>query len=115
MVNRTTGGAASRDADPTPAEVRLALERILRSRCFEHAGRASDFLRFVVGKTLAGEADRLKGFAIAVDVYGRPPDFDALSDPLVRVEALRLRQRLKEYSGGDGAAEPVRHELPRGS
>jgi adenylate cyclase len=115
MVNRTTGGAASRDADPTPAEVRLALERILRSRCFEHAGRASDFLRFVVGKTLAGEADRLKGYAIAVDVFGRPPDFDAQSDPLVRVEALRLRQRLKEYYGGEGAAEPVRLELPRGS
>ena len=59
-------------AEPTAAEVRAALERILRSRCFEHAGRASDFLRFVVGKTLAGEADRLKGYTIA-DQRVRPP------------------------------------------
>jgi TolB-like protein len=100
--------------EPTAAEVRAALERILRSRCFEHAGRASDFLRFVVGQTLAGEVDKLKGYTIAIHVFGRPPDFDAQTDPLVRVEALRLRQRLTEYYAGEGADDPVRLELPRG-
>lgn len=100
---------------PSPAEVRAALDRVLRSRCFEHAGRASDFLRFVVGKTLAGDGARLKGHTIAVYVFGRPPSFDAQSDPLVRVEALRLRQRLTEYYAGEGAADPVRLDLPRGS
>lgn len=100
---------------PTAAEVRAVLERVLKSRCFEHAGRASDFLRFVVGKTLAGEADQLKGYTIAVHVFGRPASFDAQSDPLVRVEALRLRQRLTEYYAGEGAADPVRIELPRGN
>ena len=70
---KQTLDAPSRDgAEPTPAEVRAALERILRSSCFEHAGRASDFLRFVVGKTLAGEADRLKGYTIA-DLRLRSP------------------------------------------
>jgi TolB-like protein len=100
---------------PSAAEVRAALDRVLRSRCFEHAGRASDFLRFVVGKTLAGEGDRLKGHTIAVYVFGRPASFDAQSDPLVRVEALRLRQRLTEYYAGEGAADAVRLDLPRGS
>jgi TolB-like protein len=101
-------------AEPTAAEVRAALERILRSRCFEHAGRASDFLRFVVGETLAGHAERLKGYTIAVNVFNRPPDFDAQTDPLVRVEALRLRQRLTEYYAGEGTADGVKIELPRG-
>ena len=103
-----------RGAEPTAAEVRAALERILRSRCFEHATRASDFLRFVVGKTLAGEGGQLKGYTIAIHVFGRSADFDAKSDPLVRVEALRLRQRLTEYYAGEGAEERVRLELPRG-
>ena len=103
------------DAEPTAADVMAALERILQSRCFEHANRASDFLRFVVGKTLAGEADQLKGYAIAIQVFGRPRDFNAKSDPLVRVEALRLRQRLTEYYAGEGSGDLVRLELPRGS
>ena len=101
-------------AEPTAAEVRAALERILHSQCFAHAGRASDFLRFVVAETLAGGAERLKGYTIAVSVFGRPPDFDAQADPLVRVEALRLRQRLTEYYSGEGAADRVKIELPRG-
>jgi TolB-like protein len=114
MANQTVNNPST-GQEPTPAEVRAALERILRSRCFEHAGRASDFLRFVVDKTLAGEGDRLKGYTIAVYVFARPVTFDAQSDPLVRVEALRLRQRLTEYYAGEGSADPVRIELPRGS
>jgi TolB-like protein len=101
-------------AEPTAAEVTAALERILRSRCFVNALRASDFLRFVVDKTLAGEGASLKGYTIAIHVFGRPTDFDAKTDPLVRVEALRLRQRLTEYYAGEGSAERVRLELPRG-
>ena len=82
---------------PSSAEVRAALERVLASRCFEQAARSSGFLRFVVEQTLAGHGDRLKGYTIGVEVFGRPPVFDAQSDPLVRVEAGRLRRRLIEY------------------
>src|SRR5688572_19369952 len=114
MAKRTLNDAARGSAEPTAAQVTAELERILRSRCFEHAGRASDFLRFVVQKTLAGETNRIKGRAIAIHVFGRPADFDARSDPLVRVEASRLRQRLTEYYAGEGSGDPVRLELPRG-
>jgi adenylate cyclase len=96
-------------------EVRAQLERVLASRCFEQAARSSSFLRFVVEQTLAGHGDRLKGYAIAVEVFGRPQDFDAQSDPLVRVEAGRLRRRLIEYYADEGRDDPVRLELPRGS
>jgi TolB-like protein/Flp pilus assembly protein TadD len=71
-------------------------------------------LRFVVEETLAGRGDRLKGYTIAVEVFEKPETFDAQSDPLVRVEAGRLRRRLLEYYHGDGATDRVRIELPRG-
>ncbi|HEX7238312.1 MAG TPA: hypothetical protein VF405_15195 [Gammaproteobacteria bacterium] len=95
--------------------MRAALERVLASRCFEQAARSSGFLRFVVEQTLAGQGERLKGYTIAVEVFGRPPDFDAQTDPLVRVEAGRLRRRLIEYYAEEGRDDPVRLELPRGS
>ena len=85
-----------------------------RSQCFEQAGRSQEFLRFVVEQTLAGAADRLKGYTIAIEVFRRPADFDAQSDPLVRVEAGRLRRRLLEYYVAEGYANPLRIELPRG-
>jgi adenylate cyclase len=114
MAKRTLDDTANGSAQPTAAEVRAELERILSSRCFDQAGRASDFLRFAVEKTLAGESNRIKGRAIAIHVFGRPANFDARSDPLVRVEASRLRQRLTEYYAGEGSGDPVRLELPRG-
>jgi adenylate cyclase len=100
---------------PGPTEIRAELERILASRCFQQAGRASHFLRFVVEETLAGGGQRLKGYTIGVEVFGRPADFDAQSDALVRVEAGRLRRRLVEYYAGEGAGNRVRIDLPRGS
>jgi adenylate cyclase len=119
--SRTRGddaGAYSSDDErskPSTSDARAALERILASRCFQQAGRASDFLRFVVEQTLAGGGQRLKGYTIGVEVFGRPADFDAQSDALVRVEAGRLRRRLVEYYAGEGIADPVRIQLPRGT
>src|SRR5688572_13718430 len=111
--------AAGRHADdamkPSATDVRAELERILASRCFQQAGRASHFLRFVAEQTLAGGSQRLKGYTIGVEVFGRPPDFDAQSDALVRVEAGRLRRRLVDYYAHEGGADPVRIELPRGT
>jgi TolB-like protein len=108
-------GSREEPSKPSTSEARAALERILASRCFQQAGRASDFLRFVVEQTLAGGGQRLKGYTIGVEVFGRPADFDAQSDALVRVEAGRLRRRLVEYYASEGGADPVRIELPRGT
>src|SRR5688572_5692201 len=101
-------------AAPTAAEIDAALERILRSRCLEHAARASSFLRFVVAETLAGESELLKGYSLAIHVFGRPAGSDAKCDPLVRLEPLRLRQRLGEYYAVEGSSGRVRLGLPRG-
>jgi adenylate cyclase len=110
-IDRTT---SSPRGDPNADETRAALARILDSKPFRAAERSKSFLRFVVEETLAGRREHLKGYAIGVAVFGRPPSFDAQSDPLVRVEAGRLRRRLAEYYSDEGAAEPLRIELPRG-
>lgn len=105
----------ARSSDPTISEVRSAVERILASTGFAQAGRSSAFLRYVVEETLAGRGDRIKGQSIAIDVFDRAPDFDAQTDPLVRVEASRLRRRLVEFYVREGSGERVRVELRRGS
>ena len=98
----------------TNDEAVAALKRVLGSEVFEAAGRAREFLTFIVHETLAGRGDRLKGYSIAVQVFERPADFDAQTDPLVRVEAGRLRRRLAEYYQSQGRDDAVRIELPRG-
>ena len=96
-------------------EIRSALRKILASPNFAQAARQREFLRYVVEETLAGRGDKLKGYIIAIDVFGKGPDFDAQGDPYVRVEARRLRQRLAEYYLAEGANDKVRIELKRGS
>lgn len=74
----------------------------------------SRLLRHVVEKTLAGEADQLKEYAVGMEVFDRDETYDPRLDSIVRVEAGRLRSRLEEYYNAEGAASPVRISLPRG-
>ncbi len=107
-------GRLTSGGEVAPDEARRALERVLVSPEFAQAARLSDFLRHVVTETLEGRAAAIKGYAIAVDVFGRPADFDQSSDPIVRVEASRLRRALAQYYQGTGEADPVVIDLPRG-
>jgi len=100
--------------DVTECEGRDALARVLASPEFATAARLSAFLRHVVNETLDGSAANLKGYSIAVDVFDRPADFDQTNDPIVRVEASRLRRALAQYYQGSGAGDPIVIDLPRG-
>src|SRR5690349_10924072 len=71
-------------------------------------------LRYVVDKTLAGEGDQLKEYAVGVEVFERDEQYDPRVDSIVRVEAGRLRTKLDEYYNGEGASSPIRIGLPRG-
>lgn len=82
---------------------------------FANADRMSRFLRYVVERTLAGEADRLKEYAIGVDVFDRTDEYDPRVDSIVRVEAARLRSKVEEYYSRDGIHDPVVIRLRRGS
>ena len=96
------------------ADARAEVERVLASKGFASAGRLSRLLRYVVDKTLTGESDQLKEFAVGIEVFDRDDNYDPRLDSIVRVEAGRLRSRLDEYYNGDGANAPMRITLPRG-
>lgn len=97
---------------PPPAEAFRWLEKVLASRYFCRSPRLSRFLRFLVDHALNGSANRLKEYIIGVDVFDRDPSYDSRIDPIVRVEARRLRQKLRTYYEGEGCTDPVRIEIP---
>ena len=95
-------------------EIRAAVGRILESRDFTASERRRAFLRFVVEEALAGRAQGLKGAVIAQEVYGRDADFSGKVDPVVRLDAGRLRRDLDSYYVGPGASDPIRISIPKG-
>lgn len=99
----------------TPEQIRAQLVRIVSHPRFAAAERFRSFLQFTVEKVLAGQADEIKEYTIALEVYGRKPDYDPKIDSTVRVEASRVRTRLQEYYETAGVADPIRIEYPKGS
>ena len=78
------------------------LARVLGSETFRRSERSSALLRFVVERTLAGGADHLKEYTLGVEALGRATSFDPRTDPIVRAEASRLRDRLVRYYDAEG-------------
>jgi serine/threonine-protein kinase len=95
--------------------VRQHLEKILSSSGFANAERLRRFLRFVVEKTLDGNAAQLKEYVLGVEVFDRRADYDPRLEPIVRVEARRLRAKLKKYYETEGLNDPIVIELPTGT
>ena len=106
--------ASSPSTDPPASLVRAELDRILASELFARSERLSAFLKFIVDRTLAGEGHALKEHVIAIEVYGKSVDFNTAADPIVRVDARRLRDRLREYYDTDDDREIV-ISVPKGS
>src|SRR5580693_4909857 len=100
---------------PAPDEVRAQLERMTASDDFIRSPQLGAFLRFVVEAVLQGNSDRIKAYTIGVDVLRRDAKFDPQLDPIVRVEATRLRRTIDRYYAGLGADDAMRIDLPRGS
>ena len=89
------------------------LDQALSSPLFRNADRQSRFLRFVVDAALQSPEATIKEFDIAIAVYDRRADYDPRTDPIVRVEAARLRARLREYYEVT-PPERVRIDIPKG-
>ena len=105
----------STSKDISSEAVRKQLERLCRSPVFAHSERSRAFLRYAVEEALDGRAERLKEFTIGVEVFDRGQSFDPRVNAIVRVEASRLRAKLREYYSTDGATDPVRIDLPKGA
>jgi TolB-like protein/Flp pilus assembly protein TadD len=95
--------------------IRQQLECILNHGLFRRSERMARFLRVAVERTLDGKGDELKEYLIGVEVFDRKGPYDPRVDPIVRVEARRLRAKLKQYYEGDGAEDPVLIEFARGT
>src|SRR5262249_28662184 len=92
--------ARSGTGNPTPDEVRAALDRVIASEVLRGSPQLIAFFRFVVEATLRGEGHRIKAYAIAVEALGRGEDFDPDIDPIVRVEAGRYGARSSGITRG---------------
>jgi hypothetical protein len=95
--------------------IRLALHKITCSPEFAASIQLRQFLTFVVEATIADPPVPLKGYTIATQALGRDDRFNPATDPIVRVEAARLRRRLEDYYAGTGQTDPVRIIIPKGS
>lgn len=105
------------DHPPAPAaqKVRSQLERILDSPEFRATRSQRAMLEFVVSETLAGRAHEIKGFTVATRVFGRSEDFDQATDPIVSIQANKLRRELERYYLVAGRWDPVHIEIPKGA
>jgi TolB-like protein len=99
---------------PERAAIERQLDAILASEDFASAPKMRALLRYLVEATLAGDADRLKGYAIGVDVFERGAAFDPATDPIVRVQAGRLRKLLDAYYLTAGQNDAIRLDIPKG-
>jgi TolB-like protein/Tfp pilus assembly protein PilF len=103
-----TNTSTQRRTDTVPTDAALsALSLVLASEIFARSNRLSQFLRFVVERTLNGHEGSLKEYTIGTEAYGRKADFDPGQDTIVRTEARRLRSKLKEYYETEGKSDDV--------
>jgi serine/threonine-protein kinase len=90
------------------------LDHILTSASFCKSDRMRRLLRYLVENSITGRTERLKEYAIGVDVFDKDPSYDPRTDTNVRTEARRLRAKLAEYYESDGIADQLRINLPKG-
>jgi TolB-like protein/Flp pilus assembly protein TadD len=96
-------------------DLEVSVAAICTSASFRRSARLQRFLRYIVEKACSGGEDGVKEYAIALAVYDKSASFDPQLDPIVRVEAGRLRSRLLEYYAGPGRDDAVVIELPKGT
>jgi TolB-like protein len=96
-------------------KIQQQLQRILSSPEFHATDRQREFLEFVVTETIAGRDSEIKGYTVATQVFGRGEDFDQAIDPIVSIQANKLRRALERYYLVAGQNDPVRIDIPKGT
>jgi serine/threonine-protein kinase len=111
VASRASSLSPPRIADKA---ILVQLGRILSSKTFAQVDRLKRFLAFIVQEAVAGHAGELKEYVVGVQVFGKEPAFDPRTDPIVRVQARRLRARLVRYYREEGQSDEVIVDLPKG-
>jgi TolB-like protein/Flp pilus assembly protein TadD len=107
-------GSTAESIKEIAAKATEQVRRILASKAFRQSERLKRFLSFIVEETIAGRGERLKEFVVGVEVFGKPASFDPRNDPIVRVQARRLRAQLSRYYREEAAEGELLIELPKG-
>lgn len=100
---------------PKEEEVRSQLQRVLDNDEFKRSPKISKYLEYVVAETLADRQQYIKAHSIAIGVFQKDENFDPQTDPLVRVNAVRLRRMLRQYYSSDGLKDKVIIDVIKGS
>ena len=103
------------DAPVDASAVQQQVEKILQSEEFGGSEVLRNLLSFLAKHSLEKPGEVVKEYELAVTVLGRPEGFDPRTDSAVRVHTGRLRAKLAEYYMADGAEDPIRIEVPKGS
>jgi hypothetical protein len=99
----------------TQAEpIQQQIERIVHSEQFRSSEVLRRLLTFLSEKAIAGEADSLKEYVVAIDGLGKSSSYDPQHNSAVRIQMGRLRQRLAEYYRTEGKNDPMVVDLPKG-
>ncbi len=101
--------------DPSYEEITRELERMLGSPDFNATPQQIALLKYVVSRTQEGKADSIKGYTVATEVFGRRSDFDQSIDPIVSIQASRLRRAMEQYYETAGKNDPIRIDIPKGT
>jgi adenylate cyclase len=113
MIGRTA--EAPHSNGPSRSEAEAYVRALLGRDELDLSERNRRFLSYIAEETLAGRADRIKAYNIALAAFDRPEDFDPLTDPIVRIEASRLRRSLEHYYLTAGKTDPIEIAVPKGS
>lgn len=111
----TVPEASAESSAPDSESIRAELARVLASATFAQSEQLKQFLRYVVERRIDGRGDDIKEYRVGVEVFGRDERYDPRVDPIVRVQASRLRSKLADYYQKEGESNPVWIALPRGA
>lgn len=119
-TKKTIQGAIAEPQDVTHSArnvtvIQEELQRVLKSRKFSRSPRLKQLLEYIIACWLAGDIRQLDGYNLAIAVFGRGNSFEPGLDPIVRVQVSRLRNHLADYYAGEGASNPLRIDIPKGT
>lgn len=99
---------------PSNDDIHRYLQKVLQSRALSGSDQLKRLLQVVVERTSTGQADTVKEYTLGIEAFGRSDGYDPKIDPIVRVQARRLRTKLDEYYNDEGAEDAIRITLPKG-
>jgi len=99
---------------PAPDDIQKQLNKLIHSKSFRHASALQRLLQYLIFKALEDPFADIKEYTIGMEVFDRGPDYDPQSDTIVRVQIHRLRLKVKEYYEGEGIADPILVDIPKG-